>query len=196
MDRKAHAPDVVSRQDTEPENTGRGPETSSSDLEGVSRVIYIGQLPHGFYEEQLKGFFDQFGLVTRLRVSRNNKTGKAKHYAFVEFQSPEVAVIAAEAMDNYMMFKQKLRVNIVKAADLHPQLFKGANKKFRAIPRQKLSRDQHNRERTAEEDERRVKKAVAKDKQRQQRIKAAGIDYEYEPLQALMPATPTHTKFK
>jgi len=144
----------------------------------------------------IAGFFDQFGLVTRLRVSRNKKTGKAKHYAFVEFQSPEVAVIAAEAMDNYMMFKQKLRVNVVKAADLHPQLFKGANKKFRAIPRQKLSRDQHNRERTAEEDRLRVKKAVAKDKQRRQRIKAAGIDYEYEPLQALMPATPTHKKFK
>jgi len=144
----------------------------------------------------IAGFFDQFGLVTRLRVSRNKKTGKAKHYAFVEFQSPEVAVIAAEAMDNYMMFKQKLRVNVVKAADLHPQLFKGANKKFRAIPRQKLSRDQHNRERTAEEDGLRVKKAVAKDKQRRQRIKAAGIDYEYEPLQTLMPATPTHKKFK
>ena len=142
------------------------------------------------------GFFDQFGLVTRLRVSRNKKTGKAKHYAFVEFQSPEVASIAAEAMDNYMMFKQKLKVNVVKAADLHPLLFKGANKKFRAIPRQKLSRDQHNRERTAEEDALRVKKAVAKDKQRQQRIKAAGIDYTYEPLQALIPAVSTHKKFK
>lgn len=51
----AHVPDVVFREDAEPANTGRGEETSSSDLEGVSRVIYIGQLPHGFYEEQLKG---------------------------------------------------------------------------------------------------------------------------------------------
>jgi len=55
MVRSTQAPDVVSREDIEPANTGRGPETSSSDLEGVSRVIYIGQLPHGFYEEQLKG---------------------------------------------------------------------------------------------------------------------------------------------
>ena len=55
MVRSTHAPDVVSREDAEPANTGRGAETSSSDLEGVSRVIYIGQLPHGFYEEQLKG---------------------------------------------------------------------------------------------------------------------------------------------
>ncbi len=56
MVRNTPAPDVVSREDVEPANTGRGEETSSSsDLEGVSRVIYIGQLPHGFYEEQLKG---------------------------------------------------------------------------------------------------------------------------------------------
>lgn len=146
--------------------------------------------------ESSAGFFDQFGLVTRLRVSRNKKSGKAKHYAFVEFQSPEVATIAAEAMDKYMMFKQKLRVNVVKSADIHPLLFKGANKKFHAIPRQKLSREQHNRERTAGEDMLRVKKAIAKDKKRQQRIKAAGIDYEYVPLQSLMPATSVHKKFK
>ena len=55
MVRSTHASEVVSREDVEPANTGRGAETSSSDLEGVSRVIYIGQLPHGFYEEQLKG---------------------------------------------------------------------------------------------------------------------------------------------
>ena len=55
MVRKTHAPDVASREDAEPANTGRGEETSSSDVDGVSRVIYIGQLPHGFYEEQLKG---------------------------------------------------------------------------------------------------------------------------------------------
>jgi len=64
MVRSTHASDVVSREDAEPANTGRGEPantgrgeetSSSSDLEGVSRVIYIGQLPHGFYEEQLKG---------------------------------------------------------------------------------------------------------------------------------------------
>lgn len=36
------------------------------------------------------GFFGQFGTVTKVRVSRNKKTGKAKHYAFLEFAFPEV----------------------------------------------------------------------------------------------------------
>ena len=36
-------------------------------------VLFIGRLPHGFYEDQLKAYFSQFGNVTRLRVSRNKK---------------------------------------------------------------------------------------------------------------------------
>jgi hypothetical protein len=32
--------------------------------------------------------------------------GKAKHYAFLEFHLPEVAQIAAGAMDGYFLFKQ------------------------------------------------------------------------------------------
>lgn len=63
----------------------------------------------------LSGFFTQFGRVTKVRLSRNKKTGKAKHYAFLEFQYPEVAAVAAEAMDGYMMFKQKLSVHVMPA---------------------------------------------------------------------------------
>ena len=44
--------------------------------------------------------------MSKVRVSRNKKTGAAKHYAFLEFASPEVAAIAAEAMDGYMLFTQ------------------------------------------------------------------------------------------
>ena len=43
-------------------------------------VVYLGHIPHGFYEEQMKGFFSQFGTVTRLRLARNRKAGP-KHTA-------------------------------------------------------------------------------------------------------------------
>ncbi len=45
------------------------------------------------------GYFSQFGAITRLRVSRNKKTAKARSYGFIEFASADVAQIAAEAMD-------------------------------------------------------------------------------------------------
>lgn len=55
-------------------------------------------------------YFSQFGRVTKVRLSRSKKTGRSKHYAFIEFYSAEVARIAAEAMDGYMFFGQKLQV--------------------------------------------------------------------------------------
>jgi nucleolar protein 15 len=36
-------------------------------------VIYVGRLPFGFYEKALRGFFSQFGAITRLRVARSMK---------------------------------------------------------------------------------------------------------------------------
>jgi len=36
-------------------------------------VVYLGRIPHGFYEDQIRGFLSQFGDITRLRLSRNKK---------------------------------------------------------------------------------------------------------------------------
>ena len=74
-------------------------------------------LPHGFYEDPLRKFFAQFGTVTNLRLSRNKATGASKHHAWLEFQSPEVAAIAAEAMDGYFMFKTRCLLGL--APDAH-----------------------------------------------------------------------------
>ena len=34
---------------------------------GSSSVVYLGHIPHGFYEEQMKGYFSQFGDVVSKR---------------------------------------------------------------------------------------------------------------------------------
>jgi len=36
-------------------------------------VIYIGHIPHGFYEQELRGFFSQFGTVTRVKLARSRE---------------------------------------------------------------------------------------------------------------------------
>ncbi len=78
-------------------------------------------------------YFSQFGKVTKVRLSRSKKSGKSKHYAFLEFASPEVAAIASEAMDGYMLFTQKLVSRVLPAEEVHPDLFKGANRVFKQV---------------------------------------------------------------
>lgn len=57
------------------------------------------------------GFFGQFGQVKNVRLSRSKKTAKSKGYAWLQFREPDVAPIAAQAMDGYMMYSQKLQVS-------------------------------------------------------------------------------------
>ncbi len=43
-------------------------------------VVYVGHLPKGFNEAELKKFFEQFGSVPKLRVSRSKKVCILYHF--------------------------------------------------------------------------------------------------------------------
>ncbi|KAJ4319594.1 nucleolar protein [Neodidymelliopsis sp. IMI 364377] len=100
-------------------------------------VIYVGRVPRGFFEPQMKKYFSQFGRVLNLRLSRNKKTGASKHYAFVEFASAEVADIVARTMNNYLMFGHILKCSLIPKEQVHENLFKGAGTRFKVDPRNK-----------------------------------------------------------
>lgn len=85
----------------------------------------------------MKKYFNQFGRVLNLRLSRNKKTGASKHYAFVEFASAEVADIVARTMNNYLMFGHILKCSLIPKEQVHENLFKGAGTRFKVDPRNK-----------------------------------------------------------
>lgn len=106
-------------------------------------VLYVGHLPKHFTEQPLRQYFSQFGTISRLRLSRNKKTGASKHYAFVEFADEEVGRIVQETMDNYLILGQLLKVKILDKSEIHPKLWIGANRTFRKVPGDRRARVQH-----------------------------------------------------
>jgi len=64
--------------------------------------MYIGHLPHGFYEHELHSFFSQFGDLTRIHIARTKK-GKSKGYAFITFKLKQVAEIVTSTMDGHIL---------------------------------------------------------------------------------------------
>ncbi|KAK7464721.1 nucleolar protein [Stygiomarasmius scandens] len=143
-------------------------------------VIYLGRLPHGFYEDQLKAYFSQFGDVARLRVSRNKKTGRSKHYAFLEFDSSSVAQIVAETMDNYLLMGHILRCKVIPKDQVHPELWVGANRKWRAVPRDRVARVAQNKLRTEEEQAKASKRLIKRQNDKKRKLKEMGISYDFD----------------
>ncbi|KAK4102651.1 RNA-binding domain-containing protein [Parathielavia hyrcaniae] len=158
---------------------------SSGTSSGTPGVMYLARIPHGFYEHELRAYFGQFGDITRLRVVRNKKTGASRHRAFIEFADAEVADIAARTMDKYLLFGHILSAKIVPPAQVHPNLFKGANRRFKVVPWNKMAGRQL--ERPLSESQWQVK--ISKEEQRRaaRAEKLKEIGYEFE-APALKPA--------
>lgn len=89
-------------------------------------VVYVGHVPHGFYEEEMDSYFAQYGTVLDVRVSRSQKTGRSRGYAFVRFEDKDVARIAAASMDGYLMHGSRMVAHVVPDEKVHADMFKPA----------------------------------------------------------------------
>merc|ERR1711872_1014984 len=155
-------------------NSGSGSKNAGTNIPGV---VYLGHVPHGFYEKEMRAFFSQFGAVTKLRLSRSKKTGRSKGYAFLEFKHEEVAKVAADTINNYLMYRQLLKCEFIPADKLHPDTFKNCHRPFRAPTGALKSRERHNAVKTEEQLKRNVKRRTGRMQKKTEVLKALGIDY-------------------
>ncbi|KAI1388748.1 uncharacterized protein F4822DRAFT_403741 [Hypoxylon trugodes] len=168
----------------EGQDVGEIPQTSkkllkSSKSEDDERgVVYVGRLPHGFYEHEMRSYFSQFGKIEKLRMSRNKKTGASKHFAFIEFAEAPVAEIVAKTMDNYLLFGRVLKVKIVPKSQVHEDLWKGSNKRFKKVPWNKMAGNQLKKPLS---ESTWTQKITKEEKKRNERAKKlADMGYEFE----------------
>ncbi|XP_051567097.1 MKI67 FHA domain-interacting nucleolar phosphoprotein [Myxocyprinus asiaticus] len=159
------------------------PNTAQSLTPGV---IYVGHLPRGLLEPQLRGYFQQFGKVSRLRISRSKKTGGSKGYGFVEFECDEVAKIVAETMDNYLMGERLIKCHVMPPEKVHEKLFDGSQRGFKRPKRPAVAR--YNKEHAPEDVEKITAKLLSKEAKLRKRLAAKGIDYDFPGFAAQVPA--------
>nr|POE52179.1 putative rna-binding protein [Quercus suber] len=157
---------------------------AQSDPETTPGVIFIGRLPHGFYEHQLRAYLSQFGDILHLRLARNKRTGRSQHYAFVEFSSAAVSDIVAKTMDKYLLFDHILQVRRVRREDVKENMFAGESRK-KPAPRNKLERGHLRRGMIREGWEARVEKETQRRKGKEAKLKEIEYDFEMPALKAV-----------
>jgi nucleolar protein 15 len=142
----------------------------------IPNVIYIGHLPKDCEERELIAFLKQFGRLVQVRVCRSHKTGGSKGYAFVKFQSSDVAAIVAETVNGHLLFQKRLVSHVLAPEQIHAKLF---SKNTRTVfQRKAISKDSDPKSTTttAEEVSRRL---LEREEQKRDKLKSMGIDYDF-----------------
>ncbi|CAF0883817.1 unnamed protein product [Adineta steineri] len=151
-------------------------------------LIRLSGLPYGFFERELYSYFSQFGDVTRLKLIRSKKTGGSRGYAYVEFEDEDVARIASESMNGYLMFRSLIKSRVMDRSKIDTdKLFQNWKKIF-SVKTPKQKRALYNRVKSDEQitksNQRRAKKLL----KQQDKLNSIGIKYEltdFIPLEAL-----------
>jgi cold-inducible RNA-binding protein len=77
----------------------------------MARKLYVGNLPYTAGEQDLQELFASAGTVESVSVMRDQATGRARGFAFVEMGSEEDAQHAIEQLNNYTYGGRNLTVN-------------------------------------------------------------------------------------
>jgi RNA recognition motif-containing protein len=77
----------------------------------MNRKLFVGNLSFNTEESTLEALFAQAGPVTSVRVMRDQATGRARGFAFVEMETDEGARAAIEKFNNAEVEGRRLAVN-------------------------------------------------------------------------------------
>jgi RNA recognition motif-containing protein len=77
----------------------------------MGRKLFVGNLPFTTGENELQEMFSQAGAIDSVRVMRDNATGRARGFAFVEMQNEEDAQAAIQKFNGADLGGRALVVN-------------------------------------------------------------------------------------
>jgi RNA recognition motif-containing protein len=77
----------------------------------MGRKLYVGNLPYEVGEAELQDVFGRVGSVDSVSVMRDQATGRARGFAFVEMSTDEEAQNAITALNGTPLGGRNLSVN-------------------------------------------------------------------------------------
>jgi cold-inducible RNA-binding protein len=83
------------------------------------KKLYVGNLPYEVGEAELQELFGQSGSVESVHVMRDQATGRARGFAFVEMSTDEEAQQAITALNGTQVGGRNLTVNEARPKPAH-----------------------------------------------------------------------------
>ena len=145
--------------------------------EELSSVVYIGHLPDGFEESQMRSYFRQFGKVVNVQLSRAEKSGNSRGYGWVQFETTEIAQIVAKATNKYLLQDHLLDCQCLPQSKVSSMLFKNARRGPKRVEEKPpLTREQ------------KIFKIARQELGIMATLKERGVDYEWNSIASQLKA--------
>ncbi|NXU68154.1 MK67I protein, partial [Horornis vulcanius] len=109
--------------------------------------------------------------------SCHSQTGGSKGYAFMEFESDDVAKIVADTMNNYLFSERLLKCQFLPPEKVHENLFKDCDRIFRKPSQPAVRR--YNRIRSLVEKARMTQRLLRKERLLRKRLAEKGLHYDF-----------------
>ena len=77
----------------------------------MNRTLFVGNLSYNTQESTLEELFAQAGTVASVRVMRDQATGRARGFGFVEMETEDAATAAIEKFNNTEVDGRRIAVN-------------------------------------------------------------------------------------
>jgi len=101
----------------------------------MSRKLYVGNLPYEVGETELQELFGRVGAVESVTVMRDQATGRARGFAFVEMGSDADAQAAIQQLNSTEVGGRSLTVNEARPKPERSGGFGGGQSRRRSEPR-------------------------------------------------------------
>lgn len=83
--------------------------------------IYVGNLPYGLTDDELRDVFSEFGEVATVNIITDKFSGQSKGFGFVEMPSNSEADEAIKALNGSALKGRNIKVNQAKPRGERPQ---------------------------------------------------------------------------
>jgi nucleolar protein 15 len=103
----------------------------------------------------------------------------------VEFAAASVARIVADTMDNYLMFGHILKCKFVPQDQIHEQLWKGANRRFKKTPWNRIEKGRLEAGKTRNQWSKKIEQEEQKRAAQVEKMKALGYELEMPKLKGV-----------
>ena|SRR5690349_12600039 len=77
----------------------------------MNRKLFVGNLSYNTQESTLEELFAQAGTVASVRVMRDQATGRARGFGFVEMETEDAATAAIDKFNNTEVDGRRIAVN-------------------------------------------------------------------------------------